>query len=91
MEGKNLMNATISIIDQPRVAMKAFKRDKKLIKILGMTVIFILTSCSALPYLADDVEKIADDNAVTVKVNKEAMQKDTDVKISIDVLNKVPS
>lgn len=85
------MNATISIIDQPRVAMKAFKRDKKLIKILGMTVIFILTSCSALPYLADDVEKIADDNAVTVKVNKEAMQKDTDVKISIDVLNKVPS
>lgn len=51
-------------------------------------IIVCLQSCTALPTLFDDAEKIADDTAVKVEVSREAMQRDTDLKVTIEVVNK---
>lgn len=52
---------------------------------------FIYSSCGSLANLSDDVEKIADDNAITVKVNKEALKRDdSNVSINVEVQNKEP-
>lgn len=56
--------------------------------ILPLSLIFLLTSCAALPQLFNSVEKIATDDAITVKVDKDAFQKDTDVKVNVEVTNK---
>ena len=55
-----------------------------------MSLIFFLSSCTALPQMFDSVEKIATDDAITVKVDKDAFQKDTDVKVHVEVTNKEP-
>lgn len=51
-------------------------------------ILISLTSCSAMMPLADDIEKIATNDAIIIKVDKDAFAKDTDVNISVDVLNK---
>lgn len=51
----------------------------------------LLTGCSQmLPGLFSAVEDIETQEAITLTVDKEAFQKDTDVKISIEVTNKDP-
>jgi len=55
---------------------------------LTISVIFLFTGCTALPGMFDDIEKIADNDAITIKVDKDALQQNTDVKVTIDVLNK---
>jgi len=51
----------------------------------------LLTGCSQmLPGLFSAVEDIETQEAITLTVDKEAFQKDTDVKISIEVTNKNP-
>lgn len=47
-----------------------------------------LTACSMMPEFAKTVEDIADDTAVKVVITKEAVQKETDVAISVSVQNK---
>ena len=49
----------------------------------------LLTGCAQmLPGLFSAVEDIETQEAITLTVDKEAFQKDTDVKISIEVKNK---
>jgi hypothetical protein len=48
----------------------------------------MLSSCQYLPQVADDIEKIANNDAIIVKVDKDAFQKDTDVDVSVSVKNK---
>jgi hypothetical protein len=49
----------------------------------------ILTSCSPIwGELGKDVEAIETDEAVKVIVDKEAMQKDTDIEITVKITNK---
>ena len=51
----------------------------------------LLTGCAQLlPGLFSAVEDIETQEAITLTVDKEAFQKDTDVKISIEVTNKYP-
>ena len=51
----------------------------------------LLTGCAQmLPSLFSAVEDIETQEAITLTVDKEAFQKDTDVKISIEVTNKDP-
>lgn len=51
----------------------------------------LLTGCAQmLPGLFSAVEDIETQEAITLTVDKEAFQKDTDVKISIEVTNKNP-
>ena len=52
--------------------------------------LFFLYACSGMPQIADDIEKIADNDAITLKVDKDAFARETDVHIIIDVVNKEP-
>ena len=52
-------------------------------------VLCFLTSCQTLPQLYQAAENIADDEAIKVSVSKEAIQKNTDLIISIDLKNNV--
>lgn len=45
----------------------------------------VLCGCAALPELAHTVENIANDDAITIKVDKDAFQKSTDVEVSVKV------
>jgi hypothetical protein len=50
-----------------------------------------LSSCAQMiPGLTQAIDDAVTDEAVSVTVDKAAMQKDTDVKITIDVINKDP-
>lgn len=46
-----------------------------------------LTSCSSLPQFYSTLDDIAD-SAVEIKIDKSALQKDTDLGISVTVSNK---
>lgn len=48
----------------------------------------ILTSCTAMPEMFKTVDDIATDDCITVKVDRDAFQKNTDVLINVDVKNK---
>ena len=55
------------------------------------SLLLLLTGCAQLlPGLFSAVEDIETQEAITLTVDKEAFQKDTDVKISIEVTNKDP-
>lgn len=58
------------------------------IKIL-IPLLFILAACSAMPDILKTVDDVFDD-AIRIRVDKAALQKDTDVNISVDVKNKNP-
>jgi hypothetical protein len=60
--------------------------------IISLSILsLMLSGCSQmLPGLFSTVEDIETQEAITLTVNKEAFQKDTDVKISIEVTNKDP-
>lgn len=61
----------------------------KLISLFSLPL--LLTGCAQmLPGLFSAVEDIETQEAITLTVDKEAFQKDTDVKISIEVTNKDP-
>ena len=61
----------------------------KLISFFSLSL--LLTGCAQLlPGLFSAVEDIETQEAITLTVDKEAFQKDTDVKISIEVTNKDP-
>lgn len=54
---------------------------------LLMISILFLNSCAAFTPVMDDVEKMVDDDAITIKCDKDAFQKDTNVHINLDVVN----
>jgi hypothetical protein len=56
-------------------------------KLINILAVFLLTSCQALPQLYQAAEDIADDEAVQVKISREAIQKQTDITISIEIKN----
>lgn len=49
--------------------------------------LMVLTGCQSLPQLYQTAEDIADDTAVKVEVSREAIQKQTDVDIIINIKN----
>jgi len=58
-------------------------------KLIQIILLLTITSCSGMwPAVAQTMDDYVTDEAIGVKVDKAAMQKDTDVRISIDVINK---
>jgi len=51
-------------------------------------VVVALSSCSMLPQISSDIEKIANNDAVTIKCDKDCFQKDTDVSVVVEIKNK---
>jgi hypothetical protein len=48
----------------------------------------IFYGCQGISGLFSSVEKIADDTAIKTEISKEALQRDTDLEVTIKVLNK---
>jgi len=57
-------------------------------KIIIVTFLTVLTACNTLPQLYQAAEDIADDIAVKIEISREAIQKETDITLSLDVKNK---
>lgn len=55
-----------------------------------ITFIFFVTACNTLPQLYQSAEDIATDEAIQVSVSREAISKQTDVSVSIEVKNNAP-
>jgi hypothetical protein len=51
-------------------------------------MLVILQGCQSLPSLFSSVEKIADDTAIKVEASHEALQQNTDLEITVRVINK---
>lgn len=63
----------------------------KYIIIICTVCAIICTGCAKMiPGLMDELDDMVSENAVEVNVNKEAMQKDTDVDVSVKITNKDP-
>jgi hypothetical protein len=61
---------------------------KRNISNILLPFLFLLQGCQSLPGIFSSVEQIADDTAIQTKISREALQKDTDVEITIKVSNK---
>ena len=59
-----------------------------LIFLIFSTGFFFLSSCQYLPEVVDDIEKIADNDAIIIKCDKDCFSKSTDLKVSVEVINK---
>jgi hypothetical protein len=59
-------------------------------KYLLFIPILFLNACAGFQGAADDIEKIADNDAVVIKVEREAIQKDSNLKIQVDLVNDQP-
>lgn len=54
-------------------------------------ILIFLNSCAAMmPDMFKTLDDIATDDAITVKVDRDAFKKDTDVHVLVDVVNKDP-
>jgi hypothetical protein len=50
-------------------------------------ILCLLSSCNTLPQLYQAAENVADDEAIRVSISKEALQKETNLSVSIDLIN----
>jgi starvation-inducible outer membrane lipoprotein len=48
---------------------------------------FLLSGCAALPQLYQSMEDIADDDAIKIIMSKEAIQKQSNISISLNLDN----
>jgi len=58
--------------------------------LLLLPLFVFMTGCQTLPSLYQAAEDIADDTAIKVEVSREAISKQTDVNLTIDVKNNTP-
>ena len=47
-----------------------------------------LNGCAALAPISDDIEQMVNNDAITVKVDRDALNPKTDVKVTVEVINK---
>lgn len=59
-------------------------------KHVSALLIFILCSCNMLPQLVQEAEHVIDDTAITVKCSQEALSKNSDLKINVELNNSKP-
>lgn len=48
----------------------------------------LLASCTYVPELAKMADDIATDDAIKIEIDRDAIKKDTDIHMKIDILNK---
>ena len=58
--------------------------------IIPILIISCIGCAKMIPGLTDAIDDMVSDNAIEVNVNKEAMQKDTDIDVSVKITNKDP-
>jgi len=67
------------------------EREKKMKSFLFLILIPFMHSCAAFTPIMDDVKEIANNDAITIKCDKDTLQKsNTDLHLVLDVVNKDP-
>lgn len=57
--------------------------------LISIVMMALLSACAAMmPDMFKTIDDIATDDAITVQVDRDAIKKDTDVHIIVDVVNK---
>ncbi len=59
-------------------------------KEISIAMTLFLVGCSQMVPIANDIEEIWDNDAITVKVDKDAFKEHTNVDVNISVQNKEP-
>lgn len=59
-----------------------------LLAIITVVFLFCLCGCQYLPNVADDITEIANNDAITIKCDKDCFQRETDVTVSVQIKNK---
>lgn len=49
--------------------------------------LIVFTSCGVMPQLLNEVEHVADDTCINIKISQEALRKDTNIKAVVEVEN----
>ena len=57
---------------------------------LLISLAILLTSCQALPQLFQTADDVVTDDAITVQVDRDAINQNTDVSVNVEVKNKNP-
>lgn len=52
-----------------------------------LSLLVVVAACQTLPQLYQTAEDIADDTAIKIEVSREAISKQTDVAVTVDVKN----
>lgn len=52
-----------------------------------LTALALLTGCQYLPQIGQNLEDIANDDVISVEVNKGAIQRGSDVHLNLDITN----
>lgn len=55
---------------------------------LYLVLLFSLTGCQFIPEMAKDLESIETDTAIKVEVSREAIGKETNVEVTVNIQNK---
>lgn len=59
--------------------------------LLGLTMMMCFVGCAKMiPGLTDAIDDMVSENAIEVNVNKEAIQKDTNIDVTVHIVNTEP-
>lgn len=61
-----------------------------IVGILAVAYMTCCTGCGYMPQILSDVEHVVDDTAITVKCSQEALSKNSDLKINVELNNSKP-
>jgi hypothetical protein len=53
-----------------------------------LLILPITSACQSLPQLFSSAEQVMDDNAVKIEIQKEAINQNTNISVTLDVTNK---
>ena len=51
-------------------------------------ITLLTSSCTAMPEMFQTIDNIATDGVIQVQIDKEAFQKDTNIHVNVDILNR---
>jgi hypothetical protein len=66
------------------------ERKKKMKRNLWLIPILFTHSCAGFTPMMEDVKEIANNDAITIKCDRDTFQKNTDLHLVLDVVNKDP-
>ncbi len=77
----------IQIIDTEK---NKTSQQKKIMKTTAAILLIILSSCGVMPQLFQSVEDVENNDAIGITVSKDAVRKDSNVNLNIDITKNNP-
>lgn len=82
-----------SVIQQVKINIAKIANEiiRRNIMTQTLFLFLFLTGCSSMPQFFSAVQEIETDDAIKISVSREALQKQTDLTVMVDVKNGAPS